>query len=85
MLQIPTGNKFFGFKFVLPKEFPFKSPLCFLDEKEDQELFGIIDYLRPGNKIDIYFLTEWSNSYRQGMEQTYNLSILLTRLYNMMT
>jgi hypothetical protein len=69
MLQIPSGNRFFGFKFVLPKEFPQKAPLCFLDEKEDPALLDLIDYLRPGNKIDIYFLSEWSNQYRPGMEQ----------------
>jgi hypothetical protein len=26
MLQIPSGNRFFGFKFVLPKEFPMNAP-----------------------------------------------------------
>ena len=41
----------------------------FLDEKEDPALLDLIDYLRPGNKIDIYFLSEWSNQYRPGMEQ----------------
>jgi len=45
---------------MLPLDFPYKAPECFLDEKEDKELYEFIDYLKPGNRIDIYFLNEWT-------------------------
>lgn len=85
MLQTGQGGKFFGFKFVLPANFPYTAPMCYLDEKEDPELFGFIDYLKPGNKIEIFFLNEWSQQYKPGKEQQFNLNVLLTRLFNMMS
>ena len=47
MVKLPSTGKdrFLGFKFVLPINYPFDAPLIYLDEPIDQEVIDMIDYL----------------------------------------
>lgn len=47
-----TGkDKFLGFKFVCPQNYPNVAPFAFLDEVEDPEVVEMVDYLDAGNRI----------------------------------
>ena len=50
-VTIPQSGqpRLFGFKFVLPQDYPQKAPLVFLDEPEKPEIVEMIDYLDKGN------------------------------------
>ena len=47
MVKLPSTGKdrFLGFKFVLPINYPFDAPLVYLDEPIDPEVIDMIDYL----------------------------------------
>lgn len=59
MVNLIEGNRFLGFKFVLPTFFPFEPPMVFLDEPENPMVIEFIDYLQKGNKIFFKYLQEW--------------------------
>ena len=70
---------------MLSREYPQEPPLVFLDEPENQEVIDIVDYIDSGNRINFQFLFDWrkQQSNDQGFFQKFNLTMLLTELYNL--
>ena len=60
-IKVPqTGkDKLLGFKFVLPFNYPQAAPLVFLDEPENPEIIGMIDYWDKGNRINFEYTLKW--------------------------
>lgn len=75
-VKVNEKQKPVGFKFIVTCDYPTKAPLLFLDEKEDQVLIEMLDYLDNGNRVIFTYLTEWPS--RQANEPNkYNLKGLL--------
>lgn len=62
MVKLPSTNKdkFLGFKFVLPINYPVDAPLVYLDEPVNQEVIDMIDYLEAQNRIMFEYVILWS-------------------------
>ena len=82
MIKICETNRFVGFKFVLPPNFPFEPPMVFLDEPENELLIEIIDYLDEGNRIMFSYIDDWKRHYSV-QNRNYNLQILLCKVYEL--
>ena len=50
----------FGFKFILPKNYPIERPYVYLDEKEDPEIVEMVDYVDKGNIMNFDYLGKWT-------------------------
>ena len=62
MIQLADVNKFIGFKFLLPSQYPHIPPLAFLDEPESALLIECVDYLVKGNRIQFKYLFDWKTN-----------------------
>ena len=89
MVKLPSTQKdrFLGFKFVLPVNYPVDAPLVYLDEPINQEVIDMIDYLEAQNRIMFEYVILWG---KKGLPivnqlQQYNLNMLLTKLYQIMS
>jgi hypothetical protein len=51
MVNVMESQRFIGFKFALPMNYPFEPPLAYLDEPENPSVREYIDYLDAGNRI----------------------------------
>jgi hypothetical protein len=52
LINIESGVKMIGFRFVITSFFPFSPPLAFLDEPLNQNVIDFIDYVDDGNVIN---------------------------------
>jgi len=58
-VQVAGQNRAFGFKFLLPPDYPSGVPLVYLDEVEIPEVVEMLDYVDRGNRIECSYLGDW--------------------------
>jgi hypothetical protein len=52
-------QKTFGFRFILPPDYPKAAPYVYLDEKENPQVIMMLDYLDAGNKLEWPYIHGW--------------------------
>lgn len=87
-VQVAGKQRAFGFKFLLPPDYPAGVPLVFLDEPEIPEVVEMLDYVDRGNRIECAFLGQWRTNARASLQghyggSPYNLVKLSSEVYNL--
>ena len=60
-VQVAGQQRAFGFKFMLPPDYPNAPPIVYLDEPENALIVEMLDYLDKGNIICNQYLYDWRN------------------------
>ena len=88
-VQVAGKQRAFGFKFMLPPDYPNVPPMVYLDEVENEGIVDMLDYLDKGNIISAQYIFDWRKIGREnpGSLNTgnvrYNLITLSSQVYNL--